>query len=167
MLVPTNRQNTCNRGLVKTDLRKPAIRMLRANMSTRAVSKISKSYAYDHLLDWSCRCQTEGIQDNICIFIAITLDETSILIAVYFSIQNIYQSCDLGRILRQSNVDVCQKLFLLTDVCVTLVAYRHDIKRGRSASWLFQDPCRYDWILNIKKSSSVRCLIIIDIWMKI
>ena len=30
--------------------------------------------------------------------------------------------------------------FLFTDVCVTLVAYRHDVKRGSSASWLFQDP---------------------------
>ena len=80
-------------------------------MSTRAVTKISKRYPYDHLLDWtkmSCRCQTEGIQDNICIFNAIALDETSILVAVYFSMQNIYQSCDLGRTLRRSNVDVCQ-----------------------------------------------------------
>ena len=33
-------------------------------------------------------------------FIAIALDETSILVAVYFSVQNIYQSCDLGRALR-------------------------------------------------------------------
>ena len=32
---------------------------------------------------------------NIYTFIAIALDETSILVAVYFSIQNIYQSCDL------------------------------------------------------------------------
>ena len=51
-------------------------------MSTKAVTKISKRYPYDHLLDWtkvSCPCQTEGIQDNICIFIAFT-DETSIFV---------------------------------------------------------------------------------------
>ena len=31
---------------------------------------------------------------------------------------------------------------LFTDVCVTLVAYRHDVKRGSSAPWLFQDLCK-------------------------
>ena len=45
---------------------------------------------------------------DIYIFIAIVLDETSILVAVYFSMQNIYQSCDLGRGLGRSNVDVSQ-----------------------------------------------------------
>ena len=45
---------------------------------------------------------------NIYIFIAIALDETSIFVAVYFSMQNIYRSCDLGRALGHSNVDVSQ-----------------------------------------------------------
>ena len=45
---------------------------------------------------------------NICIFIVIALDETSILVAVQFSMQNIYESCDLGRTLWRSNVDVHQ-----------------------------------------------------------
>ena len=45
---------------------------------------------------------------NIYIFIVIALDETSILVAVQFSMQNIYQSCDLGRALWRSNVDVHQ-----------------------------------------------------------
>ena len=45
---------------------------------------------------------------NIYIFIAIALDETSILVAVYFLMQNIYQSCDLGRTLERSNIDVNQ-----------------------------------------------------------
>ena len=45
---------------------------------------------------------------NIYIFIAIVLDETSLLIAVYFSMQNIYQSCDLIHVVIWSNVDVSQ-----------------------------------------------------------
>ena len=42
------------------------------------------------------------------IFIVIALDETSILLAVQLSMQNIYESCDLGRALWRSNVDVHQ-----------------------------------------------------------
>ena len=34
------------------------------------------------------------------------LDETTILVAVHFSMNNIYQSCDLGRAVMRSNVDV-------------------------------------------------------------
>ena len=45
---------------------------------------------------------------NIYIFIVIAVDETSILVAVQFSMQNIYESCDLGRDLWRSNVDVLQ-----------------------------------------------------------
>ena len=45
---------------------------------------------------------------NIYIFIVIALDETSILVTVQFSMQNIYESCDLGRALWRSNVDVHQ-----------------------------------------------------------
>ena len=57
----------------------------------------------------------------------------------YFSMQNIYQSCDLGRARGRSNVNVSQWRSLFTDVCVTLVAYRHGIKRGSAASWLLHD----------------------------
>ena len=42
------------------------------------------------------------------IFIAIALDETSILVAVHFSIKNIYQLCDRGRTMMWSNVGVSQ-----------------------------------------------------------
>ena len=45
---------------------------------------------------------------NIYIFIAIALDESSILVAVHFSMTIIYQSCDLGRAVGRSNVDVSQ-----------------------------------------------------------
>ena len=44
----------------------------------------------------------------IYIFIAIALDETSILVALPFSMQNIYQSRDLGHAVGQSNVNVSQ-----------------------------------------------------------
>ena len=40
---------------------------------------------------------------NIYIFIVIALDETSVLVTVQFSMQNIYKSCDIGRTLWQSN----------------------------------------------------------------
>ena len=45
---------------------------------------------------------------DIYIFIAIALNETSILVAVHFSMQNIYQSCDLGHAVGRSNVSVSQ-----------------------------------------------------------
>ena len=41
-------------------------------------------------------------------FIAIALDETSILVAVHFSMKNIYQSCYLGRAVGWSNDNVSQ-----------------------------------------------------------
>ena len=44
----------------------------------------------------------------IYIFIAIACDETSILVAVHFSMKNIYQSCDLGLAVERNNVDVSQ-----------------------------------------------------------
>ena len=45
----------------------------------------------------------------IYIFIAIALDETSILVALHLSMQNIYyQSRDLGHALKRSNVNVSQ-----------------------------------------------------------
>ena len=45
---------------------------------------------------------------DICIFIAIAYDETYILVAFHSSMKNIYQSCDLGRAVGRSNVDVSQ-----------------------------------------------------------
>ena len=42
------------------------------------------------------------------VFIAIAWDETSILVAVYFSMKNIYQLCDRGRAVMWSNVGVSQ-----------------------------------------------------------
>ena len=45
---------------------------------------------------------------NIYIFIAVALDETSILVPPHFPVQNIYQSCDLGHPEGLSNVKVSQ-----------------------------------------------------------
>ena len=42
------------------------------------------------------------------VFIAIAWDETSILVAVHFSMKNIYQLCDRGRAVMWSNVVVSQ-----------------------------------------------------------
>ena len=78
---------------------------------------------------------------NIYIFIAITLHETSILVAVYFSMQNIYQSCDLGRALRHDIVTStsANNVLFFIDICMMLVSYRHDVKCGSATSWLLQD----------------------------
>ena len=45
---------------------------------------------------------------NINNFIAIALDETNILVAVHFSMKNIYSLCDIGRAVGRSKVDVSQ-----------------------------------------------------------
>ena len=45
---------------------------------------------------------------NIYIFIAIALDETSILVALHFLMQHIYESCDLGHAVGRRNVNVSQ-----------------------------------------------------------
>ena len=45
------------------------------------------------------------------------------------------QAAQWGRATPTSVNDV---LFFI-DIYVTLVTYRYDVKRGRSASWLFQD----------------------------
>ena len=50
----------------------------------------------------------EKLSVDIDIFIAIALDQTCIFVTVYFSMQNIYQSYNLGRALGQSNVNVSQ-----------------------------------------------------------
>ena len=50
-----------------------------------------------------------------------------------------FTSHDLGRALGRNNVDVSQYGSSLTDICVTLVVYRYDSKRGNATSWLLQD----------------------------
>ena len=46
--------------------------------------------------------------ENIYIFIAIALDEISIVAAVHFAMKNVYQACDLVRAVGHSNVAVSQ-----------------------------------------------------------
>ena len=43
---------------------------------------------------------------NIYIFIAFTLDETSILVAAHFSMKTVYKSCDLGLAVEWSKVGI-------------------------------------------------------------
>ena len=74
----------------------------------------------------------KNVYKNIYIFIALALDETNILVSVHFSMKNIYQSCDLGRAVGRSNINISQQRCLLTDVCVMLVMYRHGVKPGSS-----------------------------------
>ena len=55
-----------------------------------------------------------GVGVGVCVcmewvvFIAITWDETSILVVVHFSMKNIYQLCDRGWAVMWSNVGVSQ-----------------------------------------------------------
>ena len=76
---------------------------------------------------------------NIYIFIAFPLDESVIIDVLQFMMKNIYKSCDLGRAIGRTNVNASQYLCLFTDVCVTLITYRHDDKRGNLAFWIFRD----------------------------
>ena len=53
-------------------------------------------------------CRVSFVVKYIYSFIAVALDETCILVALHFSMQNIYQSCDLGHAVGRSNVSVSQ-----------------------------------------------------------
>ena len=55
-----------------------------------------------------CVCVCVWMCMEWVIFIAIAWDETSILVAVHFSMKNIYQLCDRGRTVMWSNVVVSQ-----------------------------------------------------------
>ena len=73
--------------------------------------------------------------NNIYIFIAITLDETCILVSVHFLMKNIYLSCDLGCAVGRRTSTLANNV-----LSVTLVMYRHDVKRARSAFWFVPRP---------------------------
>ena len=68
-----------------------------------------KSKVFSHELQFNATHIYQA-QEKYTIYIRIAnaLDETIILVAVYFSMQNIYQSSDLVRTVRRSNVDVSQ-----------------------------------------------------------
>ena len=55
-----------------------------------------------------CVCVCVCVCMEWVVFIAIAWDETSILVAVHFSMKNIYQLCDRGRDVMWSNVGVSQ-----------------------------------------------------------
>ena len=55
----------------------------------------------------------EDSYTNIYIFIAIAIDETSILVALHFSMQNIYWSCDIGHVVGRSNVKSASNVLCL------------------------------------------------------
>ena len=59
-----------------------------------------------------------GTKANIYITIAIAIDETSILVALHFSMQNINQSCDLGHAVEQRQPVT---FFVYRHVCVISV----------------------------------------------
>ena len=69
---------------------------------------IEKCGKNDLLCIFLCISKTSHSLLNIYIFIAIALDETSILVALHFSVLNIYQSYDLGHAVRRGNVNVSQ-----------------------------------------------------------
>ena len=55
-----------------------------------------------------CVCLYVCVCMELVFFIAIAWDETSILIAVHFSMKNIYQLCVRGRAVMWNNVGVSQ-----------------------------------------------------------
>ena len=92
------------------------------------------------------------------IFIAVVLDKTSILVAVYFSMLNIYQSCDLRRALGRSNVNNVRWLLTFawpwSRIAMTSSA-------GVPPPGCYKTSVRYDLIVNIRKRSPVRLLMMI------
>ena len=89
--------------------------------------------------------------------IVFALDETSILVAVQFSMQNIYESYDLDRALWQRKVDVHQLRSLFTDFCVTLSRIAMTLSAGVSPLGCSETSVEFDLITNIQKTSRVRC----------
>ena len=71
--------------------------------------------------------------------------------------QNIYQICDLGRALGHSNVNGSQQRSLFTDACAMMLS------TGVPPPGCYTTSVRYDLIVNIRKTSPIRCLIMIDI----
>ena len=55
-----------------------------------------------------CVCVCVSVCMEWVVFTAIAWDETSILVAVHFSMKNIYQLCDRGPAVMWSNVGVSQ-----------------------------------------------------------
>ena len=55
-----------------------------------------------------CVCVCVRVCMEWMVVIAIAWDETNILVAVHFSMKNIYQLCDWGRAVMWSNVGVSQ-----------------------------------------------------------
>ena len=53
-------------------------------------------------------CVCACVRVECMVFIAIAWDETSILVAVHFSMKNIYQLCDRGQAVMWSNGGVSQ-----------------------------------------------------------
>ena len=111
----------------------------------------------------------------IYIFIAIALDETSILVAVYFSMQNNNQSCDLGRSLwRRFTSKLSWSSSSVTStsannvLCLLTFAWRWSritmtLSAGVPPPSCSETSARYDLILNIRRIGPVRCLITTDI----
>ena len=60
------------------------------------------------VLIWQSFSKSHDWTLSYAIFIAIACKESSILVAVHFSMTNIYQSYDLGRAVGRGNVDISQ-----------------------------------------------------------
>ena len=92
----------------------------------------------------------------VYIFKVVTLDEASILDAFHFSIKNIEKSSDLGHTLGWSYVNISQWHCFFTYFYVTSRIYRHEVKLGRSTSWLFQDR-RHSKLYLIPNTWKTKC----------
>ena len=88
---------------------------------------------------------------NIYIFIAIALDESIFLDILHFPMKNI-KSRDLevtpigGATSKPAGEIVCLRL-------LSLVAYRHDVRRENLTFWLFQNYVKSDLMSNNPKMS--------------
>ena len=65
-------------------------------------------YGFDEIITMLTRYDLFPIITYIYILIALALDESIILDVPQFPMQNIYQSCDLGRAIGRRNVNASQ-----------------------------------------------------------
>ena len=88
---------------------------------------------------------------NIYIFIAIALDESIFLDVLHFPMKNIMSRDLEATPMGEATSKPIQWRRLFTLVVVTLVAYRHDVRRGNLTFWLFQNYVKSDLMSNNMK----------------
>ena len=101
------------------------------------------------IIQWKLKSEFQSL--NIYIFFAVTLDESIFLDVLHFPMKNIksrdLEATPMGGATSKPTLWRC----LFTLVVVTLVAYRHDVRREHLTFWLFQNYVKSDLMSNNMK----------------